>query len=370
MYFLAALFVAVGCARSPRPSHAADSAQLVGNGYADSLERERITPGIGQRLDSLLSSYETTGFAGTVLIVQHNRILLSKGYGFAHREARTRNSPATRFELSSLTKMFTAAAILQLAAEGKLRLDDPLERHLGAFPAEKRAATVEQLASHTAGLVVEGANVFGGSRDGFVAAMKGTPMESAPGTRYRYTNAGYSMLAAIIEVKSGLAYEEYLRRRIFAPAGMRSATFRDAVPADDTLFAHGYGPPDSAGPAGLNPYQWGTIGAGGVWSTMGDVYRWVASVESGKVVPADFARVLHSPPRPPSREAFGWHVYPATDTTRLRIEKGGGADIFATQLLEFPDEELVIIWASNDLMKRWRQTLNRELPSLILGSAR
>ena len=357
----------IGCARGP------DTAQRVYT-YSveadDSLERTHVAPGLGQRVDSLLSAFETQGFSGTVLIVQRQRILLSKGYGFSNKEARIRNSPATRFELSSLTKMFTAAAVLQLAAEGKLRLDDPLERHLGAFPAEKKTATIEHLASHTAGLVASTADVVGGSRDDFIAAVKSTPQETPPGTAYRYTNVGYSVLGALIEVKSGLRYEDYLRQRIFAPAGMRYPVFRNAVPANDTLVATGYGPPDDDGSNALQPYQWGSIGAGGVWTTMGDVYRWVDAVKRGKVIPTQFRQLLLTPPRPPSREAFGWHVYAATDTTRFRIEKGGGSDIFATQLLEFPEEQLVILWASNDLFKRWRQTLNREVPALILGTAR
>ena len=364
---VAALLFVTSCARGPETPQRVNSTSVVAD---DSLEQVRVAAGMGQRLDSLLSGFESEGFSGTVIIVQRERILLSKGYGFSNKERRIRNSPATRYELSSLTKMFTAAALLQLAAEGKIRLDDPLEKHLGPFPPEKKTATIEHLASHTAGLVGSQANVVGGSRDDFVTAVKQTPQESPPGTAYRYTNVGYSVLGALIEVKSGLKYEDYLRQRIFAPAGMRYPVFRNAVPADDTLFATGYGPADADGTSALLPYQWGSIGAGGVWTTMGDVYRWVDAIEKRKVVPAQFRDRLFTPPRLPSREAFGWHYYPATDSTRLRIEKGGGSDIFATQLLGFPEEGLVILWASNDLHKRWRQTLNRELPTLILGSAR
>jgi CubicO group peptidase (beta-lactamase class C family) len=328
----------------------------------DSLEREQVSASVGARLDSALSGYERDGFSGMVLVVRRGEILLSKGYGFADKERRIRNAPATRFELNSITKMFTAAAILRLAAEGKLRLDDRIERHLGSFPPAKREATIEQLASHTAGLVVAGAQLSGDSRDAFIADVKRTPLESAPGSAYRYTNAGYSLLAAIIEVASGTDYESYLRDRVLKPAGMRHAVVRDDVPADDTLFAKGYG--RSASNA-ANPYVWGTIGAGGVWSTMGDVYRWIVAVQDGRVIPREYHAMLHSPPRPPSQEAFGWHVSAATDTSRRRIDKGGGSQIFATQLLYFPDDQVVIVWAGNDLARRWRQTLNRAIPDLV-----
>jgi CubicO group peptidase (beta-lactamase class C family) len=332
---------------------------------ADSLERERVAGAVGARLDSLLSAYEREGFSGTVLVAQRGRVLLLKGYGFADKDRRIRNSPATRFELNSHTKMFTATAILQLAGEGKLRLDDRLDRFFGPFPPAKRDATVEHLASHTAGLVVAGANLNGESRNAFIADMKRLPIESTPGGAYRYTNAGYSLLALVVEAASGMDYEAYLRERVFIPAGMRSATFRDAVPGDDTLFAKGYG----ASPSNAaNPYVWGTIGAGGVWSTVGDVYRWVIAVRHGSLIPAAYHRLLHSPPRPPSREAFGWHVYPAADTSRFRIDKGGGSEVFATQLLYYPDDQVVIVWASNDLTRRWRQTLNRALPDIAFAT--
>ena len=356
--------LAAGCARtSGTGTH--------GSVASDSLETERVSGATGERMDSLLRGYAEQGFSGTVLAVRDHQIVLLKGYGFANKETRVPNSPATRYELNSFVKMFTAAGIMQLAGERKLALDDPVARHLGAFPEEKSGATIAQLASHTAGLVVAGANISGDSRDAFVSDMKRTPMESPAGTRYRYTNAGYSLLAAVLESVSGMRYEDFLRERIFKPAGMRSAVFRNAVPKGDPLFAQGYAPSPAGPVAGEpGPYVWGLIGAGGVWSAVGDVYRWVVAVEAGTVIPPAYREMLQSPPRPPSLESWGWHVYAATDTSRKRIEKGGGSEIFATQLQYFPDDRVVIIWASNDLTRRWRQTLNAELPRVLFDDAR
>ncbi|HKR59366.1 MAG TPA: serine hydrolase domain-containing protein [Pyrinomonadaceae bacterium] len=332
----------------------------------DSFETEHVSGKLGRQLDSLLTSYEARGFAGTVLIVQRGKIVLLKGYGFADIPRGVRNGPATRFEMNSMTKMFTAVSVLQLASAGKIRLDDPISRHLGPFPASKSGATIEQLAMHTTGLVVAGTQLAGDSRDAFVAAMKAAPMESPPGTRYRYTNAGYSLLAAIIEHASGLSFEDYLRKHIFAPASMQLAVFRSEVPAVDTLFARGYvGSPSGPVPGPSNPYNWGTVGAGGVWTTVGDIYRWVVAVERGEVMPRQYRALLFSPPAAPSLEAYGWHVIPATDTSRARIEKGGGSDDFASQLIHFPRDSVTIVWASNNLERRWRQTLNRALPELV-----
>jgi CubicO group peptidase (beta-lactamase class C family) len=336
----------------------------------DSLATTHVRGALGRQQDSLLTSYEARGFSGTVLFIRRGEVILLKGYGFADIPRRIRNGPATRFEMNSMTKMFTGVSILQLAAAGKVRLDEPIAHYLGAFPVPKSAATVERLAMHTAGLAVAGTQLPGDSRDAFVAAMKSAPMESPPGARYRYTNAGYSLLAAIVEVASGLRFEEYLRRHIFTPAGMRSAVFRNEVRAADTLFARGYvGSPSGPVPGPPNPYSWGTVGAGGVWSTVGDIYRWVVAVESGEVVPPQYRALLFSPPPPPSVEAYGWHVYPETDTSRARIDKGGGSDDFASQLIHFPRDSVTVVWASNNLERRWRQTLNRALPELLFTGA-
>ena len=332
----------------------------------DSLATVQVRGPLGRALDSLLTSYETHGFAGAVLIVRRDKVVLSKGYGFADIPRRVRNGPDTRFEMNSITKMFTGVSILQLASAGKIRLDAPIAQYLGPFPASKRGATVEQLAWHTAGLAVAGTQLAGNSRDAFVAAVKSAPMESRPGERYRYTNAGYSLLAAIIEVASGQAFEDYLRQHIFVPAGMQSAVFRTEVPAADSRFARGYvSSPAGPAPGPPNPYNWGTVGAGGVWTTVGDIYRWVVTVERGDVVPRQYRALLFSPPPTPSLEAYGWHVRPPTDSARARIEKGGGSDDFASQLIYFPRDSVTIVWASNNLERRWRQTLNRALPDLI-----
>src|SRR5919109_4766888 len=112
---------------------------------ADSLEFVHIRGALGAKLDTQLTRYERAGFAGTVLVVRDRRIVLLRGYGLANIETRTPNTPYTRFEWNSMTKMLTGVSILQLAAAGRLKLDAPIERYLGEFPADKRGATVEHL---------------------------------------------------------------------------------------------------------------------------------------------------------------------------------------------------------------------------------
>lgn len=336
----------------------------------DSLALPRVAGLLGAQLDAQLTRFAAYGFSGSVLVVREGQIVLLKGYGLADVDRNIPNTAATRFEMNSMTKMFTGVAILQLVGAGRIALSDPVERVLGDFPPGKRGATIAQLTTHTSGLIVEGSTLASDSRDAFVGDVKRTPRESAPSERYRYTNAGFSLLAAIIEVTSGTTYEDYLREHLFAPAEMRSAIFRDQVPVSDPLFAHGYvGTPGALEPGPPNPYVWGTRGAGGVWTTVGDIYRWVVALEQRRVLPEAQWRTLTAPPQPPAQEAFGWHVDTAPDG-RARIAKGGGSDDFASQLLYYPRDRIVVIWASNNLRQRWRRTLNDALPGAIFGGGR
>ena len=354
IHLVSALAILIGLAQSPE--------------QADSLAREHVAGPTGARLDSQLTRFAAYGFSGTVLVVRGGEVVLLKGYGLADVEHGIPNAPATRFEMNSMTKMFTGVAVLQLAAQGRLRPGDPVERHLGAFPTGKRGATIEQLATHTSGLIVEGSDLGGDSREAFVRDVKRTPRESAPGERYRYTNAGFSLLAAIIERVSGERYEDYLRRHEFAPAGLRTAVFRDEVPTSDARFAHGYvGTPAALEPGPPNPYVWGTRGAGGLWATVGDMYRWLVALEERRILADAQWRVMITPPLPPAQEAFGWHVETTTPEGRLRIQKGGGSDDFASHLLYYPRERVAIVWACNNLRQRWRRALNQTLPAILLA---
>jgi CubicO group peptidase (beta-lactamase class C family) len=334
---------------------------------AQDLATDRADGPVGVRVDSLLARYATYGFEGAVLVAKDGRVVLVKGYGLADHERRIPNSAGTLFEMNSITKTFTGAAILRLEADGKLRTADSLSRFLGPLDGPKRGATIEHLATHTAGLVraTDGAQLDGSSREAFLGSVRRLPAESPPGERYRYTNAGFSVLAAVVEIASGESYGAYLRGHLFAPAGMTLAGFRGEFRPDDPRLAHGYvGTPAGLEPGPPNPYTWGTIGAGGIVTTVGEMYRWHLAVHQGRVVPeAQRSRMFAARPT----EAYGWHV--GTGPHGRQIDKGGGSPDFASQLLYFPDHGLVVIWASNNLRQRWRRTLNAGIVAAALGEA-
>jgi CubicO group peptidase (beta-lactamase class C family) len=325
------------------------------------LDSQRVV-GAGIRVDSVLSTFEAEGFSGTVLVARKGVVLLLKGYGHADHELRIRNTPATHFEMNSLTKTFTAAAILQLQARSKLKASENLERLLGEWPAPKDRATIHHLATHTSGLIPEGAALTtDGGRDGYVRSVKNVAAESMPGEKYRYTNAGYSVLAAVIEAASGMSFEAYLRKHLFEPAGMRTAYFRDERPDSATPIAKGYAPVNGQRrQVDPGPYVWGTRGAGGIYATVGDMYRWFSSLRAGRIIDSDALKVMF---HPWPNEGYGWHV--EAGPYGQQIHKGGGSQSFANQIYYYPDHDILIIWASNDLTKRWRADLNRAIPAAL-----
>jgi CubicO group peptidase (beta-lactamase class C family) len=326
---------------------------------------QRPSSDLGARLDALLTRYEAYGFSGTVLVAKDDGIVLHKGYGLADRERAIRNDTSTRFEFASLTKPFTAAAILQLEDQGALSTADLVSRHLGAFPPPKDSATIHHLATHTAGLVPDGAELdYGPDRERFITSVKNVPAESIPGERYRYTNAGYSALAAVVEKASGQTFEAYVREQLFKRAGLVIAHFRGEVA--DAKLARGYfGTPAKIEVSTPPPYQWGVRGSGGMIMTVDEMYRWHRALHGGRVLSQ---RQMEKMFYPWPEEGYGWHVMKDRDGRAL-ISKGGGMPEYASQLLYFPDDRLVVIWASNNLQQRWRQALNRSVPATAFGSA-
>ncbi|AHG93221.1 beta-lactamase (plasmid) [Gemmatirosa kalamazoonensis] len=328
------------------------------------LDTTVVAGALGARLDSLLERYAEYGYGGTALVVRRGAVVLLKGYGWADREARVPNGPTTYYDFGSITKTLTGAAVLALEAEGRLSTTDLLSRWLGPMPPSKAGATVEHLAKHTSGLVADGAPVGDTSRRVFMTQMRDTPAESAPGERYRYTNAGVSLLAAIVEEASGRPYADYVRDVLLRPAGIDAAFSWE--PAWARRRARGYvaapGHPPELVPD--RPLVWGSRGAGGWIATVGDVYRWhVALFGETLLPPAQRARLLDST----ATEAYGWRYEPHGRNGAPVVSKGGDTPGFHSQLLHYPRQDVVIVWVNNDRRHRWRDLLNEGLTRLALG---
>jgi CubicO group peptidase (beta-lactamase class C family) len=236
-------------------------------------------------------------FAGVVYVTRGDSVILARGYGMADLEDSVPNAPHTRFALASMGKMFTATAVLQLVDEGKLRLEDTLERVLPAYPNHERSSriTISQLLQHSAGLgdmwstpKKPVAGLTGALRD--AAAVAYAPLLFEPGTRWSYSNEGYYVLAAVIEQVSGEPFVQYIQQHVLAPAGMTETVL---VGGADNIVPHravGYRPTaDDPLGAGAPRGNWTFIGvsaggAGGGYSTAGDIARFGRALRTGKLI--------------------------------------------------------------------------------------
>lgn len=195
---------------------------------------------MGKALDEYLRRLEGFGFSGALLVAKDGEIYLSKGYGWADRERRIPVTTETVFEGASLNKQFTAAAIMKLEEQGKLRVEDSISKYFDNVPEDKKTVTLHHLLTHSAGFP----NEFGRSgvdygknpeqyyyqdRDTFVREILKAPLEYAPGTKAGYSNPSYSLAAAIVEKVSGQSYESFVREQLLVPAGLANTGFENEV---------------------------------------------------------------------------------------------------------------------------------------------
>ena len=326
-----------------------------------SAPRDVVSGKLGERLDALMSGFAGEGYSGAALVVVKGEVVLRRGYGLADRERRIPNTPDTLFNVASVGKIFTAAAILKLEMDGKLSTSDPISKYLGIFPGDKNAATIHHLLTHTAGLSVD-ASAPGSktaldysSRAAFVRSMKEAPIESKPGEKYRYTNAGYTLLAAIVEVVTGAPFEQYLREKLFEPAGLTSTGYPWERKADDPRVAVGYAGKSLAelAPAPRATDLWGNRGPGNLVTSVEDLYQWTRAVRGNKVLSVQAGKKMFTA-YANKDEGYGWHVARTSRNTTM-VRRGGGRPDFESQVMWDLDEDTVIVFTvNNDLNLRRR----------------
>lgn len=244
-----------------------------------------IVAALGAQLKALEASGE---FSGAVLLAKGDRLLFRDAVGLASRETRTPNRPDTRFNLGSINKAFTRLAIEQLAAEGKLALTDTVDKYVPEYPVDKgRRITLAQLLEHRGGT----GDFFGPKYDAYDRSRLRTlrdwlplfadaPLEFEPGEKQRYSNAGYLLLGLVIEKVTGRPYHEYVRERIFAPAGM---TDTEAYPVDAATpnRATGYARDGNTWTDNRGSLPWRGTSAGGGYSTVDDLRRFADALRAG-----------------------------------------------------------------------------------------
>jgi CubicO group peptidase (beta-lactamase class C family) len=300
------------------------------------------------------------GFAGAALVMRGDEVLLSEGFGLANRSSDLPNTAETVFQLASVSKQFTAAGILRLQADGRLHVDDPIGHHLDSVPVDKQAITIHQLLIHTSGLphrVGEcSSHVAALDREAYLQQVLSVPLEAAPGTRHVYSNDGYGVLGAIIERVSGQPYEQFLRERLFEPAGMGRTGYTFA-PDIVAAAARGYGEREFLG--NLNPRfrnasgpAWCNRASGGLLSTTRDMQRWMQALRAGRVLPADEMHAMLSPhvfeaPDNASHFGYGWAIFRTSRGTRLAAHDGSLSGFYTAELRWYLDEDVVVYVVAN-----------------------
>ncbi len=331
------------------PAIAQTPTPAAGPAPLDAAARARIDDDVA----AILKAAGGTG--ATVAIVEDGTTVYVRGYGLRDIAAALPAQADTHYEIGSITKQFTAAAILQLKSAGKLGLDDRLSVYLPSAP-HAAAVTIRQLLSHTSGIheYLEGAHVVDRAAKPatfaqLMALVAKKPLDFKPGTKWAYSNTNYIILGRVIEVVSKQPYEAYVREHLFGPAGMtNTATIADEAHLSN--MAHGYrtsnGKTVPAKPLD-DSFAWS---AGNIVTTVADLQRWNAALMSGKIIsPADYT-LMTTPQRLPSGASSDYGFGMAVDSFegQPRIWHNGGTFGFAATSQFFPKQALRVIVLTND----------------------
>jgi CubicO group peptidase (beta-lactamase class C family) len=312
------------------------------------------------------------GSSGSLVAAVDGETVTCQGWGGAGCD--------TVYDIGSVSKQFTAAAVVKLQMQGRLRVTDMLSDYFPAVPTDKRGITVRHLLTHTAGLVdALGDDYEPLTREAMIAEALASRLRTEPGARYHYSNLGYSLLAAIVEEASGLGYEEYLATELFAPAGMTQtgyvlpdwdlADVAVEYDAKDRPQGRPYDHPWAAD----GPY-WNLRGNGGLLSTAHDMGRWLLALEGDRVLDEEAKAELFRPrvleePNGETRYAYGW-VVAETPFGTVDWHNGGNGWAYA-ELMRLPAGRAGLFWVTNHYRSRsggWN--FDRLRPSLTEVVAR
>jgi CubicO group peptidase (beta-lactamase class C family) len=274
------------------------------------------------QVDALMRLYQGAVPGACVAVLRNGAVLLRRAYGLADVEAQVAATAATNYRLASMTKQFTAAAILLLAEDGRLTIDDPVRKWLPTLPDAADGMSLRHLLTHTSGLI---------DYEDVIPAAWSSPLHDpdvlrlleaqnrryfAPGTRYRYSNGGYVLLALAAERAAGDAFAAYLRKRIFHPLGMHNTVAVENDASDIVHRAYGY---SAAGDAWIRTDQTvtsRTLGDGGIYSSTDDLAKWDAALCGAGLLRPSSLRLAFDPSTPtddPSVQyGFGWRITGAT----------------------------------------------------------
>ena len=320
-----------------------------------------------------------TGFSGAVLVAREGQVVFRRAFGDANREFAVPNSPETKFRIGSVSKQFTAAAVLLLAQRGSLQLTDPIHKYLPDWPPAWTKVSIHHLLSHTAGLPrlttramldVSGLSAttpipFRSVRDLFAPGEELQPLDSEPGERWSYSNVGYMVLGMLVAKVSGQGFCDFVSQAIFRPLEMADSGCQDPSVIVRNR-ASGYNRVEGAlinAPyvdVGL------TGGAGAFYSTVDDLLRWHRALNANTLLDASSTAKLFTAVK--NEYGYGWWIQAKFNR---RVEwHGGNSPGLVSQITRYPKEQLFItilsnVWSAAD--RSQVRAMSNELAALMLG---
>lgn len=302
------------------------------------------------RVDELFESYSGVGTPGAaVRVIKDGRIVLTRTYGIADVESGQPITPATNFRLASVSKQFTAMAILMLIEQRRMTLDTVLLQIYQDFPAYGDDITIEHLLRHQSGLrdyepmVPEGATEQVHDADVLQMMLDAESGYFTPGSAYRYSNSGYAVLAMIVEEMSNMSFAQFLSRRIFEPLGMHNTVAYQEGVSTVPNRAIGYRVTADAVEWSDQSLYSAVLGDGGIYSSLDDLFHWDQALYEDDLISNEMKQRMLTPAL--ENYGYGWRI----DEYRgqRRYHHSGSTSGFRNFLQRFPDERLTVIVLTN-----------------------
>jgi CubicO group peptidase (beta-lactamase class C family) len=308
------------------------------------------------RVDALFRDFNQPGASGaSVMVIKGGKVVLAKGYGLANVEVRIPCDTNTNFRLASVTKQFTALAVMILAERKQLSLDERLTDFFPEFPAYGCPITLRQLLTHTSGLIdyegviPKGTGIPVLDRDVLRLLMQQDKTYFPPGTQYRYSNSAYALLALIVEARSGKTFARFLQENIFRPLKMTHTLAYEPGLSVVPNRAYGYSPGASGFKRTDQSLTSSVLGDGGVYSSVADLYQWDQALYTDTLVSRKMLKLAFTPgpvtEHPDTGYGFGWFVGQYRGLRELW--HSGNSLGFTTRIARFPEKRFTVIILAN-----------------------
>lgn len=324
---------------------------------------------VQSKVDEYIDAHlQMNQFCGAILIAKNGQIVANKGYGYANYAFKIENTPQTKFRIGSLTKGFTAVAIMQLVENKKLKLDDKLIKFIPDYPRGEEI-TIQHLLNMTSGIpnhtelddFNKERRVYQHSILETIETFKSKPLEFNPGEQFQYSNSNYILLGLIIEQVAEMSYAEYVAQNIFKPLEMENSGYEIPEKIIENM-ARGYGLKNDEIINAKYRDMSNAHASGALYSTVEDLYKWDRALYGEKLISKESMELMFTPVE--ANYGFGWGIVNVFD--HKIIAHSGEIDGFASNISRFVDDDICIIILSN-FEHIPMNRINIDLISMVFG---